>query len=300
MIRSAITTTFAASLLFLSASVSGNSPNIYRGSDETVATTEAEPPAQQHQHSVQYWSCMIPGHRHPVGQPCPVVGYGFGNNQGSDGLKPSGFGLGILARAEPHVAAEAAPAPPMAPVVTPQPTPVPVPVTVPMPAGPPPNGLLGGLFAPQRYRQMQPMPGQGYPPGYPMAHAVPQGHVPPPGYPMAHAAPQGHIPPQGQPMVHAAPQGHVPPQGQVHHPQGYGYPPVYQVVSGPERIVYVPYAMPPPVQVERLAKALPRPPIIRRVLGDVKTYEYPEMPQRMYTTRGPRDFFAANPPSIGY
>lgn len=74
-------------------------------------------------------------------------------------------------------------------------------------------------------------------------------------------------------------------------------------VGGPqtERIVYVPYAAPPPITVERLGKALPifRPPFMRRVLGDAYMYEYPEMPLQLYTTRGPRDFFAPNPPSIG-
>ena len=77
---------------------------------------------------------------------------------------------------------------------------------------------------------------------------------------------------------------------------GYGYP-----VPAQERIVYVPYAAPPPIHVERLGKALPipRPPIMRRILGDAYMYEYPEMPLHLYTTRGPRDFFAPNPPSIG-
>jgi len=85
-------------------------------------------------------------------------------------------------------------------------------------------------------------------------------------------------------------------------PQGYAPPPGHPVQgSAPEqRIVYVPYAAPPPIYVERLGKALPRPPVIRRVLGDANIYEYPEMPMRTYTTRGPRDFLAPNPPSIGY
>ena len=66
-----------------------------------------------------------------------------------------------------------------------------------------------------------------------------------------------------------------------------------------ERIVYVPYAMPPPIHVERLGKALPRPKL-RRLLGDATMHEYPEMPIEMYTTRGPRDFLATDPPGIGY
>ena len=67
-----------------------------------------------------------------------------------------------------------------------------------------------------------------------------------------------------------------------------------------QRIVYVPYAAPPPIYVERLGKALPTPPVLRRILGDANMYEYPEMPMRTYTTRGPRDFLAPNPPGIGY
>jgi len=87
------------------------------------------------------------------------------------------------------------------------------------------------------------------------------------------------------------------------HPQGYAPPPPGHPVQSfiPEqRIVYVPYAAPPPIYVERLGKALPRPPVVRRVLGDANIYEYPEMPMRTYTARGPRDFLAPNPPSIGY
>jgi len=87
-------------------------------------------------------------------------------------------------------------------------------------------------------------------------------------------------------------------------PRGYDYPPGYPPQNGPgtfqeQRIVYVPYAAPPPIYVERLGKALPRP-IVRRILGDANMYEYPEMPLNTYTTRGPRDFMSPNPPSIGY
>jgi hypothetical protein len=121
------------------------------------------------------------------------------------------------------------------------------PVSMVAPAGPQPNGFLGGVFTPNQY-------------------------------------------PQGQPMG----VGYGPPPGQNGFPQGYGYPGSIQ-----ERIVYVPYAAPPPIYVERLGKAFPRP-IIRRALGDANMYEYPEMPLRTYTTRGPRDFLAPNPPGIGY
>jgi hypothetical protein len=84
-----------------------------------------------------------------------------------------------------------------------------------------------------------------------------------------------------------------PGSGYGHATQGYsGYAPE-------QRIVYVPYAAPPPIYVERLGKAFPRPPILRQILGDANMYEYPEMPLRTYTTRGPRDFLAPNPPGIG-
>jgi hypothetical protein len=79
-----------------------------------------------------------------------------------------------------------------------------------------------------------------------------------------------------------------------------GYPNGYQDTVSEQRIVYVPYAAPPPIYVERLGKALPSPPMLRRILGDANMYEYPEMPLRTYTTRGPRDFLAPNPPGIGY
>jgi hypothetical protein len=131
--------------------------------------------------------------------------------------------------------------------------------------GPPPNGFLGGVLAPSQYSQGQPMvAGYGPAPGY---YGAPQGY--PQGYPPGYAYPPG-SPPPGDP-------------GAFHE----------------QRIVYVPYAAPPPIYVERLGKALPRP-IVRRMLGDANMYEYPEMPLRTYTTRGPRDFMAPNPPSIGY
>ena len=81
--------------------------------------------------------------------------------------------------------------------------------------------------------------------------------------------------------------------------QGYGYPLGYTAPMPDVRIVYVPYAMPPPIYVERLAKGLPRLPSVRRLLGDANMYEYPEMPLQLYGTRGPRDFTVNNPPGIG-
>jgi hypothetical protein len=107
--------------------------------------------------------------------------------------------------------------------------------------------------------------------------------------------------PQGQPAAVS----YGPPPGQYGVPQAYGqgyggYPPGAPGSASDQRIVYVPYAAPPPIYVERLGKALSRPPKIRRILGDANMYEYPEMPMQTYTTRGPRDFLAPNPPSIGY
>jgi len=81
---------------------------------------------------------------------------------------------------------------------------------------------------------------------------------------------------------------------------GYGYSQGHQGPVAEQRIVYVPYAAPPPIHVQRFGGAVPRPPLVRRILGDANTYEYPEMPIRTYTTRGPRDFLAPNPPGIGY
>ncbi|MDR0520408.1 MAG: hypothetical protein LBH00_00995 [Planctomycetaceae bacterium] len=45
-----------------------------------------------------------------------------------------------------------------------------------------------------------------------------------------------------------------------------------------------------------------RPSFLQRLRngGAVYTYEYPEMPMRTYTTRGPRDFMEPHPPEIGY
>jgi len=133
--------------------------------------------------------------------------------------------------------------------------------TVPIPVGPPPSSFIGGVFKPQQYQQVQPMAA-----GLPMM--------------------------PGQPMMEG--QGYPPGYGYA---QGYGaqgYPPVPE-----QRIVYIPYAAPPQIHVERLGKAMPRPPLMRRILGDATMYEYPEMPLRTYTTRGPRDFLAPNPPGIG-
>ncbi|MDR3182147.1 MAG: hypothetical protein LBT89_04360 [Planctomycetaceae bacterium] len=79
-------------------------------------------------------------------------------------------------------------------------------------------------------------------------------------------------------------------------------PPAAAVVEQ-QRIVYVPYACPPPIYIERgrhQKNMLPLPlrnPLLRS--PDAYLQEYPEMPQRMYTTRGPRDFLAPNPPGIG-
>jgi hypothetical protein len=161
---------------------------------------------------------------------------------------------------------------------------------VPMPAGPPPNNFVEGIFAVQQYQQVpapvSPMPGQPY-------------YMPPP--------PPGTVPQHTPDGVHEAGEGFQ--QGSTFdqlwqragdpeaylHSQGHGHPPIPDT-----RIVYGPYASPPPIYVERIGKAISRPKVLRSVLGDANIYEYPEMPQQLYTTRGPRDFMAPNPPSIGY
>ena len=258
MTRFAFVSTFAISLLVYTTQVFGNPPLAH--ADGVSATNNAAPL------HVQYRNCPIPGHQHLIGEPCPILGYGLGNNF-------SGLGLGAWGKAENAIAANVGAAPAMAP-------PHSVPATVPMPAGPPPNGFIEGFFAPQRYQHVQPT----------SMYAPPQGQGNLPGYPPGRIAPP--VPPQGQ----AEPQWHV-------HSLGDGSPPTYFLVVNPipeQRVVYVPYAMPPPIQVERFAKTILRPPLMRRVLGNVSTYEYPEMPLQMYTTRGPRDFMMTNPPSIGY
>ena len=164
---------------------------------------------------------------------------------------------------------------------------------VPMPAGPPPTSLLEGILAPQHYQQLSSTVAGG---GPPLGHPAMMEHGPPPMHPamMMHGPPPMHPtmmmhgPPPGHPaMMHALPPG-VSIQTNEHHG------------NIQERIVYIPYAMPPQIQVERLARIIPRPINIRRVLGDARMYEYPEMPMSLYTTRGPRDFLAPNPPGIGF
>ena len=135
---------------------------------------------------------------------------------------------------------------------------------VPTPVGQPPNSFVGGVFKPQQYQPTQPVP-VGYPPVYGNGDSNGDGS-----YGYGYAQGSGNM--QGQ-------QGFV----------------------SDQRIVYVPYAVPPPIYMQRVGMALPmpRPPMMRRILGDANMYEYPEMPYRMYTTRGPRDFLAPNPPGIG-
>ena len=145
----------------------------------------------------------------------------------------------------------------------------PMPATVPVPVGPPPSSFVGGFFMPQQYRQMPPA-AYGY--------AMPQQY--------------------GQPN----PYGQMQSAGMQSARTGYGYAQEQQAqyTQAPEqRIVYVPYAAPPPIYVQRPGQAPPRPPMLRRMHGDAKMYEYPEMPPRLYTTRGPRDFLAPHPPGIG-
>ena len=157
--------------------------------------------------------------------------------------------------------------------------------TVPIPVGPPPSSFVGGFFQPQQYQQMSPM-AAGFP-GY----AQQQG-----GYPQVQVQQQGGYP-QAQ-------------QGYGGQAQGGGYAQGYYAPPVEQRIVYVPYAAPPAIHVHMqrggmgMNQRAPLPPVMRvplvkRMLGDTSMYEYPEMPLQLYTTRGPRDFFAPNPPSIG-
>ena len=104
------------------------------------------------------------------------------------------------------------------------------------------------------------------------------------------------------PMAFGFPQGLAFPRGYAYAQPGGDF---FQGQAGafPEqRIVYVPFAQPPPIYVQRHGRGVPapRPPFIRRMLGDANMYEYPQMPLQLYTTRGPRDFLAPQPPSIGY
>ena len=255
MIRFVTIATFAASLLLWSTQVSADSPTTSSG--ESPVTANAAPPAAQHHHV----------HNHSV-QPYPVLN-SIGHNLGFDTSRIARFGSGMMGRFR-----NAASFPLVASGIQ---QPGVVPGAVHIPAGPPPNGFIGGVFTPQQYQQVSPHPmmaGYAYPPPGP-------GGLPPGTVASADIPLPGLIDPQG---LAAYPAGYIMEEG----------PPIDQ------RIVYVPYAMPPPIHVERLAKALPRPPLMRRALGDATLYEYPEMPLRMYTTRGPRDFLATNPPSIGY
>ena len=183
---------------------------------------------------------------------------------------------------------------------------------IPVPVGPPPSTFVGGFFTPQRYQLVQPvMPGHGFPPGHP-GHGFPPGH-PGHGFPPGHpglAFPPGH-PGLAFPPGHPGHPGHGFPPGHpgLGFPPGFGYaqqgvmPPQGQVAAVPDvRIVYVPFAQPPPIYVQRHGRmpGPPRPHFVRRLLGDANMHEYPQMPLQLYTTRGPRDFLAPTPPSIGY
>ncbi|MCL2004543.1 MAG: hypothetical protein FWG73_00095 [Planctomycetaceae bacterium] len=270
MIRLLSIATISVSLL-LCVQVFGNSPDVEHpeiddqssvycpSTPRPCPTTQKKQPTQQ-----QYWSCPIPGHTHPIGTPCPVpaVGHFFGDTPtgqrfglGSAGATMRGFKLfnrsNDAASASPGQSGGTGLASGLAPRIAFAQRAEPA-----RPAGPPPKGLLEGVFATQQYQKTVPMTGQ--------QHSNIADHL---GHPdFQHG--QGHL------ITHP---GHV-----------------------PERIVYVPYAMPPPIHVERLGKALARPFPWRKMLGDANMHEYPEMPLNMYTTRGPRDFLAPNPPSIGY
>ena len=311
MTRLVIITTLAASLLLWSASVYSASP--YEFPEETFAAEDSSCHSEQlarcnHPHCR---ACAMSGHRvvgrgHAVGLPgimLPSIalpypaflhgqglgsrlGFGSESDTGSEGGVGSRSGAGAehgfvqrLSGADCVHASQYPP--PMA--------------TVPMPVGPPPNNFVSGVFRPQQYQQVQPMvAGYGGTQGY--GYQQGQGHVNPQGQGNGYA--QGHGNPQGQGNGYAPSHGN--PQGQGYgNPQGYyGYP-QGQAGFPEQRIVYVPYAAPPSIHVQRFGGAMPRPQFVRRILGDARMYEYPEMPSRLYTTRGPRDFMAPNPPGIG-
>jgi len=212
-------------------------------------------------------ACLASGHRRAIGLPLPsiILPYiGCPMLHSGHGLPPGHSFAQRLSGTAP---------------VAPQ---QPMPMTIPVPVGPPPSSFAGGVFMPQQYRQMQPAIA---------GHA----HLHGQGYAQAHVYIQGQGYAQGQ--GHAQGQGYA--QGQDY-TQGQGY--AQRSHSVPEqRIVYVPYMAPPQIHVHRPGRPQPqpRPPLLRRMLGDANMYEYPEMPQRLYTTRGPRDFLAPNPPGIG-
>ena len=297
MIRLTTITALAISLLIWSAPVysvlqNEQSDEMFEMADPTCRSTVCGNPQCQ--------VCSMPGHRYGIGGHGSKSSHTGGHTVGFPGIVIPSIGLPcpMLSSASGHDSltehgfaqrlgsAESAPAP-----LCPRPIPM---ATVPMPIGPPPNSFVGGVFKPQQYQQTQPM-GYGYPSGY--------------GYNQSYGGSQGqgHVQGQGYAQGQEDPQGQGFIQGQGD-PQMQGYQQGYYLQGQPgsvpeQRIVYVPYAVPPPIYMQRFAgwmPPVPRPPItMRRILGDANTYEYPEMPYRLYTTRGPRDFLAPNPPGIG-
>ena len=264
MTRLVAITAFAASLLLWSVPAYSDSPQEF--SDEMMMAMMEYPSCRSTTcGNPQCRSCRAG--RHAIGLPLPHIGLLCPMDQGL----PAGYSFTQrLSGAAPRQ------------------RPVPM-ATIPMPVGPPPSGFAGVFFTPQQYQQVQPMIG-GY--GYPQVPVPAQGYDSAQGTAQGYGSAQGHA--QGYGSAQGTAQGYGSAQG---HAQGHAPVP-------DQRIVYVPYAAPPPIHVERLGKALAfpmlRPPVMRRLLGDANMYEYPEMPQRLYTTRGPRDFLAPNPPGIGY
>ena len=328
MMRLTTITALAVSLLIWSAPIysvlqNEQSDEMFEMADPTCRSAACGNPLCQ--------VCSIPGHRYgigghaskssligghavglpeivipSIGLPCPMLSSASGHS-----LTEHGF-------AQRLGSTESA----LAPL---RPRPIPM-ATVPMPVGPPPNSFVGGVFKPQQYQQTQPMvAGYGFPTGYGYNQSYGgsqgQGYVQGQGDSQGQGYVQGQGDPQGQ--GHAQGQGDLQGQGYVQGqggpqmqgyvqgqggPQMQGYQQGYYLQGQPgsvpeQRIVYVPYAVPPPIYMQRFAgwmPPVPRPPItMRRILGDANTYEYPEMPYRLYTTRGPRDFLAPNPPGIG-
>ena len=273
MIRLFSVAAIVASLLVLSANVFANSPQSAsnRSAPNSGQVRPSTPLAQQQQQC----SC-------PSGQ-CQhrsLANMMPGNMIPGNGALGQRLGLNRLRNSDS----------PLIPMAPPARTPM-----VPVPVGPPPNNLVEGIFATQQYQRMpmptgfRPHPGTTHHPGM-MHPGLAQTGMMPPG--TTHTG-----------MMHPA----MTNPGMMHpammHPgmmdpamAMLGYQPEPQVIIQ-ERIVYIPFAKPPPITVER------RPPFMRsmrQVLGDARMYEYPQAPLNLYTTRGPRDFLAPNPPSIGF
>ena len=341
MIRLITVITFVVSLLIWTVQISASSPCASLCEEFMVPDDGCDSGC-----SGRYWYCLIPGHRHPAGKPCPILGHCFGkgtigqqlglgsagangpvssmvefcanqpplfhseknlnaakrriknniysfrttissitvpsvritvpsvrdhsrqanvsesyfdsqfqtepnaqseffaqNRFGGVGSAQKTTGTSGLASHEFGVSPEKA----SVPIVPPQAQHTATvwqtaPATIPIPVGPPPHGVLDGIFAVQKYQRVQPMvlglsyPTHGLPPGYAAqgygyyppnyaTHGYPQSYIPqgygyyPPNY-ATHGYPSGYAP-QG----YGYPSGYMP-QGYAY-PSGYGYSPSY-------------------------------------------------------------------------